>query len=141
VDFFTCRYCDYLHGTVAVTAPQFLNVQPQSGAPASPSKGGLPALSAKSGKHASKKSSAKAKAASKAAPQAFDSGHLKYTVQEVGSILLFLGCPFASVLAGVMFYGPVQATAGLLKKETMEQECVSAAQGMTSRPMVCHVAY
>lgn len=76
-------YCDYLHGTVAVTAPQFLNVQPQSGAPASPSKGGLPALSAKSGKHTSKKSSAKAKAASKPAPQAFDSGRLKYTVQEV----------------------------------------------------------
>ncbi|KAA6425235.1 MAG: hypothetical protein FRX49_04730 [Trebouxia sp. A1-2] len=76
-------YCDYLHGTVAVTAPQFLNVQPQSGAPISPSKGGLPALSAKSGKHASKRSSTKGKAASKAAPQAFDTGHLKYTVQEV----------------------------------------------------------
>ena len=83
----TRRYCDYLHGTVAVTAPQFLNVQPQSGAAASPSKGGLPALSAKPGKHTSKKSSAKTKAASKAAPQGFDSGHLKYTVQEVGFVL------------------------------------------------------
>ncbi len=107
---FLCRYCDYLHGTVAVTAPQFLNVQPQSGAPASPSKGGLPTLSAKSGKHASKKSSTKAKAANKAASQAFDSGHLKYTVQEVGFILLFLGCSFANVPADVMFYGPVHGS-------------------------------
>lgn len=89
--FLTSRYCDYLHGTVAVTAPQFLNVQPQSGAPASPSNGGLPELSAKPGKHTSKKSSAKAKAASKAAPQAFDSGHLKYMVQEVSFVLWFFG--------------------------------------------------
>ena len=106
---------------MAVTAPQFLNVQPQLGAPASPSKGGLPALSAKSGKHTSKKSSAKAKAASKAAPQAFDNGHLKYTVQEVGFMMLFLCCSFANVPADVMSMDLCMAAAGLLNEESVEQ--------------------
>ena len=97
-----CRYCDYLHGTVAVSAPLFLNIQPQSAnssSSSSPFKGSSsPALPAKSGKHAGKKSSAKGKAASKAAAPMYDSPHLKYTIQEVGPT-----CYFAPVLPQLEF--------------------------------------
>lgn len=77
-----CRYCDYLYGTVAVSAPLFLNVQPQADSSASPSKGSLPSLTAK-GKHGKNKGSAKSKTPDKAAALVARSAHLKFTVQEV----------------------------------------------------------
>lgn len=80
------RYCDYLYGTIAVSAPLFLNVQPQ---PAASSKGSLPSPSSK-GKHSKQKGSAKSKATDKAPPLATDSAHLKYTVQEASTHLCVL---------------------------------------------------
>lgn len=74
------RYCDYLYGTIAVSAPLFLNVQPQ---PAASSKRGLPSPSSK-GKHSKPKG--KSKATDKAPPLATDSAHLKYTVQEASTL-------------------------------------------------------
>lgn len=80
-------YCDYLHGTVAMSAPLFLNVQPQTGSPTPPGKSKLPSLPAKSGKQAGKKSSTKgrstASAKSHASTLAPDSPHFKYTIQEI----------------------------------------------------------
>lgn len=76
-------YCDYLHGTVAVSAPLFLNVQPHSGSPSSPSRNKSPALPAKPGKQGSKKNGAKAKAAGKTSALVPESDHLKYTIQEM----------------------------------------------------------
>lgn len=77
-----CRYCDYLYGTVAVSAPLFLNAQPQAASSASPSKGSLPSLTPK-GKHGKHKGSAKSKTPDKAAALVTHSAHLKFTVQEV----------------------------------------------------------
>ena len=72
-----------------MSAPLFLNVQPQAGSPAASSKGGLPSLASK-GKHGKQKgSSAKGRAADKAPPLAVDSAHLKYTVQEVSKRVPF----------------------------------------------------
>ena len=81
------RYCDYLYGTIAVSAPLFLNVQPQ---PVASSKGGLPSPSCK-GKHSKQKSSSKSKATDKA-PLATDTAHLHYTVQEASTHCMCDGC-------------------------------------------------
>lgn len=77
----TCcdRYCDYLYGTIAVSAPLFLNVQPQ---PAATSKGGLSSPSSK-GKHSKQKGGSKGKTTDKGPLIATDSAHIKYTIQEV----------------------------------------------------------
>ena len=61
-----------------MSAPLFLNIQPQSGSASS--KGSLPSLKGKQGKQ---KGSAKGKASAKAPPFATDSTYLKYTIQEV----------------------------------------------------------
>ena len=77
-----CRYSDYLHGTVAMSAPLFLNIVPQSSSTSSSSKGSLPSLSLK-GKQGKQKGGPKGKAASKATSLEIDRAHLKYTIQEV----------------------------------------------------------
>ena len=84
------RYCDYLHGTVAMSAPLFLNVQPQPGSATPPGKGKLPSLPAKAAKQAGKKSNTKGRSSTSAKSHAPtltpDSPHFKYTIQEVLAI-------------------------------------------------------
>ena len=73
-----------------MSAPLFLNVQPQTGSPTPSGKSKLPSLPAKSGKQAGKKSTTKGRSAASAKPHAPtlapDSPHFKYTIQEVGIV-------------------------------------------------------
>lgn len=129
-------YCDYLHGTIAVSAPLFLGVQPQAPSPASLSKGSLPSLTSK-GKHGKHKSSAKSKTPDKAAPLATDGAHVKYTVQEAQQALVGrqMCQALMRVATGLMACGAIANPDMPFNSESTRFEQRFAAFGFMQRPV------
>ncbi|KAL3159878.1 hypothetical protein ABBQ38_010276 [Trebouxia sp. C0009 RCD-2024] len=129
-------YCDYLYGTVAVSAPLFLNAQPQAASSASPSKGSLPSLTPK-GKHGKHKGSAKSKTPDKAAALVTHSAHLKFTVQEMqqAQVGRQMCQALMRVATGLMACGAIANPDMPFNSESTRFEQRFAAFGFMQRPM------